>query len=131
MVEETRKNRELILFGIFRKKRRDLDDQERGTLNAWLTDNKLDAEGAMYSVYRDMPFTHSDSAAFVIGVSNPITGGHHEGFCLEIYRGEEVRKGGRIFAGVASRGRQFEMESRARKVPMVSLALRADREHSA
>lgn len=99
-------------------------------LNTWLVQNALDAEEAMYSVYRDMPFTHSDSAAFVIGVSKPTTGGHHEGFCLEIWRGEEVRKGGRIFAGIASRGKQFEMESRARKVPMVALALRADQERN-
>lgn len=119
------------MFGIFRKKRRDLDDQERDVLNTWLTENALDAEGAMYSVYRDMPFTHSDSAACVIGVSRPKTGGDHEGFCLEIWRGEEVRKGGCIFAGVASRGRQFEMESRVRKLPMISLALRADQEHNA
>ena len=119
------------MFGIFRKKRRNLDDEERHMLNAWLSENELGVEDALYSVYRDMPFTHSDSAAFVIGVSKPTQGGHHEGFCLEIWRGEEVRKGSRIFAGVASRGRQFEMESRARKVPMVSLALRADQEHSA
>ena len=119
------------MFGIFRKKRRDLDDEERDTLNTWLIENQLKAEDAMYSVYRDMPATHSDSAVFVIGVSMPTAGGHHEGFCLEIWRGEEVRKGGRIFAGVASRGRQFEMESRARKVPMISLALRADQERSA
>lgn len=129
-MKDDAKQGKLVLFGIFWKKRRDLGDQERNMLNAWLTENGLDAEGAMYSVYRDMPFTHSDSAACVIGVSKPTAGGHHEGFCLEIWRGEEVRKGGRIFAGVASRGKQFEMESRARKVPMVALALRADQERS-
>lgn len=129
-MKDDAKQGKLVLFGIFWKKRRDLGDQERNMLNAWLTENGLDAEGAMYSVYRDMPFTHSDSAACVIGVSKPTAEGHHEGFCLEIWRGEEVRKGGRIFAGVASRGKQFEMESRARKVPMVALALRADQERS-
>lgn len=118
------------MFGIFRRKRRDLDDAERNILNSWLKDHGLKSDDAMYSLYRDMPFTHSDSAVFIIGVSKPIAGGSHTGFCLEIWVGEEVRKGGLIFAGVASRGRQFEMESRMRKLPMVSLALYANEKHN-
>lgn len=110
------------MFGFFKKNQKDLNDAERETFNNWLVKNGLGRD-ANYSLYRDMPLTRSDNAVCIIGVSRPLEGGNHEGFCIEIYDGKTVRHGGVIFAGIAARSRELGFASKTRRVALVDLAI--------